>query len=189
MAGPRGTAAPATLVIIVTELVVQAPEPQLVFALSTDIPLISVASQRSNAFQNTSILRSNPFLLHFMHKMYPKYGKPVHPHQVGSSESHFWLSLLWLLHILQVYWHNHMVKAHPDEIIFLDLMESSAAATMLVKKSRKSWPTYTALLAKYDFHAIILTVVVCSFLFSLVKYKFSVQSAWYCVLWFSFCLI
>ena len=36
-AGPSGTATPATLVTISTKLVVQAPEPQLVFPLLTDI--------------------------------------------------------------------------------------------------------------------------------------------------------
>ena len=35
------------------------------------------------------------------------------------------------------YWYNDMVKAHPDEIMFLDLAESSVVATMLVKEIKK----------------------------------------------------
>ena len=35
------------------------------------------------------------------------------------------------------YWHNHMVKAYPGEIMFLDLMESTTVATMLAKEIKK----------------------------------------------------
>ena len=35
------------------------------------------------------------------------------------------------------YWHNHMIKAHPDEIMFLDLTELTMVATMLVQEIKK----------------------------------------------------
>ena len=69
--------------------------------------------------------------------MHPEYGKSVHTHQKGSFEPHFWLPLLQLHHVLVRLLVNHMIKTHPDKIMFLDLTESTMVATMLVQEIKK----------------------------------------------------
>ena len=90
-----GIATSATLVTVFTESVVQASKSQLVFPLSIDIlNFCGIPEEQSTSKYNY------PGKQPFMPEMYPKYGKPVYPHQAGSFESCFWLPLLQLFSIL-----------------------------------------------------------------------------------------